>query len=350
MTQVEIDSIRRTVDLFFLATQNTRLRKTGSIWYAGPCPFCGGRDRFVLKRTSDGWRWLCRLCSDGKYLDVVDYVQRRDELNFKEALERLGGRSFSAFQQRTLVVVTDEHKPELPQDAETIQRLTKMAYQASKRIDEPEGQLSQRVRAYLRGRGFLPPTLDRALLGAATVYDPKAGRIRPAVVIPYLNKNLDIRAIKYRFADDAPDGLRYTSAKGSQAGFYYLPEFLGYFDQLLVVEGELNLLSLVQVLPEIDLVSTGSQTLTGRMLADLQVLARRYRQVFVWLDDANKALDLVAKFKHGKPIQSPVIDGRKWDANAMLAEDLMHDFVERVFGVKCCGWKRADWEKQSGVK
>jgi|GEM_PF-4493461 hypothetical protein len=58
----EIDTIKRTTDLLALVG-NTHLRKVGANWYAGPCPFCGGTDRFTLKKTADGWQLTMPPCT-----------------------------------------------------------------------------------------------------------------------------------------------------------------------------------------------------------------------------------------------------------------------------------------------
>ena len=64
LTQDMIDQARQA-DLVALAGHG--LRKHGA-YLTGPCPLCrGGHDRFVIK----GNKWLCRHCSEGKYLDPI---------------------------------------------------------------------------------------------------------------------------------------------------------------------------------------------------------------------------------------------------------------------------------------
>ncbi len=325
-----IDFLRQTVDLYHLAAKDTNLKRTGSNWYAGPCPFCGGKDRFVLKRTGDGWRWLCRHCTDGKYLDAVDYIQRRENLDFKEAVRRLGGEVSSPLRDDDLPPLAQKPKPvELPlQDPQTVERLTKTAYIASKELDG-DSFLAVMVRNYLDRRGILLPTQMRGLLGAKTVFDPNIQRKRPAVAIPYFDTKLKVRAIKYRFVDENPNGLRYVMESGSINDFYYLPEALGYFERLVIVEGELNLLSLAQLSPKLDLISTGGHSLSENMKRVLSSLAVRYRQIYCWFDEPQKAVE-VAMLTGGIPIKSPQGDGLKWDANKLLCCGLLPEFLDRV--------------------
>ena len=82
LTQDMIDQARQA-DLVALAGHG--LRKHGA-YLTGPCPLCrGGHDRFVIK----GNKWLCRHCSEGKYLDPIDFVQRRNRFDFAEAVAYL---------------------------------------------------------------------------------------------------------------------------------------------------------------------------------------------------------------------------------------------------------------------
>lgn len=325
-----VEHLRHTIDLLAIVERDTRLRKVGANWYAGPCPFCGGTDRFVLKHTSDGWRWLCRHCTNGKYFDVVDYIQRREGLDFKAAVRLLGGDLSSPLRDDDLppLVQKPQTKPQ-QQDPQTIERLTALAFKAARLLLDRNSMLAEQVRAYLDRRGLNENTRDLAMLGAAMAYDKKVKRERPAVAIPYHNDALNVRAIKYRFVDDDPNGLRYTMEQGSAVGFYYIPEYLGRFDRLLVCEGELNALSIAQAKPEADLLSTGSQSIGEGMKQILIRLAGRYRRVYCWFDDPKRAAEM-ARLTRGVPIQSPVMDGVKWDANAMLQAGVLSDFLAKI--------------------
>lgn len=60
------------------------LRRSGA-YHIGPCPLCGGRDRFNVKTTGEGIElWICRKCGDGKYHDVIDLLRQRDGRSFSE--------------------------------------------------------------------------------------------------------------------------------------------------------------------------------------------------------------------------------------------------------------------------
>lgn len=82
------------IDLLELIGTDTRLKKCAMVGgrgaeYAGACPFCGGKDR--LRVQPEMALWWCRQCSPNEHWQTAaDYVMRRDDVGFKEAMRRLG--------------------------------------------------------------------------------------------------------------------------------------------------------------------------------------------------------------------------------------------------------------------
>lgn len=66
-----------------------RARRRGQ--FVGPCPICSDdpQSRAATRFECDSDSWKCAVCSDGG--DVIRLVQRREGVDFKTALERLGG-------------------------------------------------------------------------------------------------------------------------------------------------------------------------------------------------------------------------------------------------------------------
>lgn len=62
------------------------LRRAGSE-LVGPCPVCGGTDRFAINLSKNVW--LCRNCSVGG--DVIFLVMHTENLKFLDACERITG-------------------------------------------------------------------------------------------------------------------------------------------------------------------------------------------------------------------------------------------------------------------
>jgi hypothetical protein len=86
----DVQYINQTLDLLAFVEGSTDLRKSGR-YYFGPCPFCGGTDRFVMKPTEDGWRWYCRRCGDEKYHTSIDFIMKMENLSFLEAISWING-------------------------------------------------------------------------------------------------------------------------------------------------------------------------------------------------------------------------------------------------------------------
>jgi DNA primase len=98
--QKSIDTleVNRRADLLSLASGVTSLSSkpvasTGGGEYAGPCPFCGGKDRFRIEpHHQPEPRWMCRHCTDGKWKSPIEFGMRLwPGLKFPEVCERLTG-------------------------------------------------------------------------------------------------------------------------------------------------------------------------------------------------------------------------------------------------------------------
>ncbi len=88
---VDTAALKQRIDLLALLGRDTRLRKVASTAggeWAGPCPFCGGRDRFRVQPFLGVW-W-CRQCGGQRWGDAIDYLVRRDGVSFVEACRQLG--------------------------------------------------------------------------------------------------------------------------------------------------------------------------------------------------------------------------------------------------------------------
>jgi len=88
---VDVEKILKNIDLLALVGRDVKLAKVASTAggeWAGECPFCGGRDR--LRVQPERGRWWCRQCSD-RWRDAIGYVEKRHGVDFKAAVELLGG-------------------------------------------------------------------------------------------------------------------------------------------------------------------------------------------------------------------------------------------------------------------
>ena len=153
-------ALKERVDVLALVEGDTTLRRVAAEEYAGPCPKCGGDDRF---HVTPSW-WFCRQCHE-KRGDAIEYLQWRDGLGFVEACEALegGGSALGALpspntaQRRPKVTPTPKGEP--PSEAWQDRARALVAYAEGALWQDPEAL------AYLRGRGLRDDTIRAAHLG-----------------------------------------------------------------------------------------------------------------------------------------------------------------------------------------
>lgn len=321
---MDAQTINQNYDLLALVLSDTKLKHSGH-FYIGACPFCGGRDRFNLKETPEGWRWFCRKCGDDKYHGTIDYIMRRDNLNFKQALEFLGGNV--RLSPRTQMIARDPGfvLPDLDWQSKAWRRVDAAS-------DRLAGQDGNAGRLYLEERGISRATVLTYRLGFAQATNSG----RPVIVIPWFDANGPdgelITAIKYRFVDDLAKqekSRRFMMAEGSKPIIFGLHAAAGH-DVLILVEGEFNAMSIAQVsaaeVMNVDALSFGSQS--GSHQDVLRKISQEYRRVIVWADDPEKAKEIRSTLKRPADVLcSPEIDGTKYDANALLQLGWLTDFL-----------------------
>jgi hypothetical protein len=129
--------------------------------YGGPCPWCGGTDRFRAwpEHSSGSARWWCRQCE--RRGDTIDLLRQLGGLTFRAASavagQPMGDRRRSAPARRA-----SQPSPLLPPSFVWQRRAEQVAVEAEGRMWSPEGA---RALAYLRGRGFTVETIRGARLG-----------------------------------------------------------------------------------------------------------------------------------------------------------------------------------------
>jgi hypothetical protein len=78
----------RNADLLTTAQGlGANLKRVSTVEWAGPCPRCGGRDRFALNTRKSTWN--CRSCATGG--DVIRLVAHVLDLDFRGAIEWIAG-------------------------------------------------------------------------------------------------------------------------------------------------------------------------------------------------------------------------------------------------------------------
>lgn len=335
----------RLADLLTLAERYTQLQKNAHHDWKGPCPKCGGTDRFHVFQSggSGEWRWLCYQCHE-KPADTISFVRwLHPGLSFVDAVSQITG-TLPPPATAPAVQRQPARKQAAAQPIGWQERAERMVADAHERLWRPEGEQGQ---AYLESRRLEPQTW----LAYGVGYRPEAavpgtgGKERaPAIVLPWYAGG-KLVAVRYRFLA-AQGGTKITAESGSQfAGRLFggqaLPRVAERLRTLVIVEGEINGMSIWQCAGSpampfdwgMDVLSLGSES--AKLSPAAVAAAEQYGRVLAWADRAEVARELAAVLPNAHPIRSP---GGK-DANDLLREGLLGGFLAMV---------RADAAKSMG--
>lgn len=355
----------RATDLVQLAGRYSQLRRKATGEYEGPCPKCGGDNRF----TVDAKGWFCRTCkpydeAHGWY-GAIDFVMWITGLDFKGAVGWLTGA------QMTQAVA--QRAPAAPAQPERSEPDDQWRAKADSIVAEAQHALFHADRdgaEYLERRGLEPGTWRAFGWGFGPGWYSLTRQLLPAIVIPWYRGG-KLMAIRYRFLNPPAvvvDGKerveKIVSLQGSKFGgvLYGGQAMEPGAEQtrtLVLCEGEINAASIWQVAHDtrLDVLSVGSEStrLTDAMLAH----AAKYKSVVVWMDRREIADKMRQQLPAGtvavssplrKDDQGNVLAGpdgkpQKWDANDLLRIGKLGAFLAGVRG-KACG---DDGAKREGL-
>jgi len=235
-----------SIDLLNLIDRDTNLKKvasTGGGEYHGPCPFCGGKDRFVVQPYhTNGGRWFCRHCAS-PWQDAVEYVKKRyTNGDFRAAVKFLHLESqleSSSPQYTSPDARRARRNPDSPNRPASLQEdylaLTNRGWQAAakqfvreskQRLWSPEGRT---VLDYLRQRGLTDKIIARAHLGYCPSYKKtkwggESVSLRRSVVIPWWIEGqfwrVRFRQLDKKLKPVGDDDQKYIQVAGGANGLY----------------------------------------------------------------------------------------------------------------------------------
>ncbi len=312
-------ALARQVDLLHLVEPDTtliRIANTHGGEYAGPCPFCGGTDRFHVVPTTG--KWYCRQCAP-RGGDAIDYLQRREQVAFQAAVALLAGNT--AWTAQRVEMRTRLKAPPI-----ALPNWTQPAWQqaAHTLVQEAEASLADdtagaAARAYLADQGFQPATWQAWRLGCHLAWQPVRREALPAIILPWFGADGTLQAVQYRFfGPGIARHDRFGQKAGGQRTLFGLHR-LGNRATLIITEGELNAISCWQVThPWADVLSIGSQenVRQARVSETLKSAALPYRRIIAWLDERELALTVADRI-------APFNGAAVWSENGLDANDLL---------------------------
>lgn len=319
----KVEEIKSRFDLLSYAGRHSELHKEAANEWAGPCPMCGGADRFHVR--ADGW--FCRQCKNEPWQDAITLVQMIESCTFADALARMAGHAFALpLEQRRPVA-----NAKAPQPADWAGKAGVFLAGAQQSLYSKD----LRGAEYLAGRGLTPATWQRFGLGYAFCVLPNTRKPdtkeysyppQPAIIMPwYAGRRLV--AIRYRFLEVHTYTDAHNNEQTNKQGARYGSEFAGRvfggqalawagenLRTLVICEGEINAMSIYQVAGEtrVDVLSLGSES--QRLAPAVVDYARRFKHVIVWADRPKVAKNLMEALPGAYGVASP----KGQDANDLL--------------------------------
>lgn len=297
-------------------------------------------DSLKIFTQNNSWTWYSQAGRDGRNLggSVIDWYKHLHGCSDGEAIRALhalieGGALPPAPRQ-----ALPKQQPAAAWKNERWQADARRRLEAAQAaLWDTDNAATAAGRAYLETRGLRFDMWVAFGLGYAPAWNLKAGRMMPAIWIPWQNRQ--ITAIQYRFlgvGKDDETADRFGQLKGGDRYLFGLHHCLdadpGQLETLFLVEGELNAISLFQAtfgLYACDVVSFGPRAnLRNAGVAPLAAkVAQRYKRVIVWADKAEDALTALGAIPNAFPVRSPIIDDKEHDANDLLRAGLLGDVV-----------------------
>jgi phage/plasmid primase-like uncharacterized protein len=146
--------------LIDVTSRDTRLKKVASTHgseYAGPCPWCGGEDRFRVWPDAEKPGYWCRQCD--RKGDAIEYLRDRHDLTFGDACAHLGQPLPNAPYQRSI-----PKPPPLAEAPGATWQAKAQAFTAGcEQVLWTSGR--EKTLAYLYGRGMRDETIRAARIG-----------------------------------------------------------------------------------------------------------------------------------------------------------------------------------------
>ena len=138
----DVEEIKSRVDVRELVPNHGALHRESSKELSGPCPKCGGTDRFHCQSS---W-FFCRQCHPERG-DAIEFMKWLHGCGFKEACEMLGARTTPELLQRPSKA--DNLKQDAKWQSQRWQDEARRETEAAIfRLSTPDGEKGQRVSGF----------------------------------------------------------------------------------------------------------------------------------------------------------------------------------------------------------
>ncbi len=266
--------------------------------YKGPCPWCGGDDRFtVYPDDGYGGGYICNQCSQKG--DKIAYLRNYRGLSYTEACVELNITPKMTFESsRDLINKKNKiHTPNIIQNppGKWTEKSTDLLFQWFKNLMSPAGKIQ---RDYLIFNKYLTiETIKKARLGynkTGLKYSKESFGLDPdpekntawiaaGIIIPYF-ENGNLVRLRSRQEDYNPKFGKYIMSTGSSSTYFIYPDFEPFIKPALVIESELDGWLIWQECKDlVNVVATGSSNNYTCEKSDYSI--KNCSGVYVWGDN-----------------------------------------------------------------
>jgi DNA primase len=328
ISQQQLDDLHSRVSIISFVTQHVNTLSAGDMAgktkLTGPCPKCGGDDRFVVTDGAPRGVWFCNQChppQEGKRHDVIDLVKWLGIApKFNEAFRYVNDWAGGA----PVVQVKTTVKERKSVDNGWV----------AKKYMPPLRQNLTNAADYLEKRGIILDTAKAFGLGFEPNTKFNDGKAKaPAIALPWIDQDGTYSRVAYRFLETQidldGDDFRYKNMgalKWRKDALFGLQAWRDS-DTLAIFEGEFNSMSAWQVKPW-NVVSVGSMYMSDQQLERLRPLAGEHQKVLIWTDKPEKSSKIADAIQHPNVVKGKSPKGK--DANDLLKMGLLADFLTHL--------------------
>jgi DNA primase len=242
------------MNLLELIGRDTALRKKAGTHggeYAGPCPWRGGHDRFLVWPNADRPGYWCRQCD--RKDDAIQYLRDHNNLTYPEACRQVG-RSLAKLSRSAAMQLSQPPRLITPPTAVWQAKAWEFCQICEARLWTPAGD---QALDYLHLRGLQDDTIEAARVGYHPTerwenaeqwgLEPEHNKIHllRGLVFPWFVESELWRVVFRRDDDNIPKDERYRPIAGGGNTFYQV-ETLRPNAPAMMVEGVLDALAVLQ--------------------------------------------------------------------------------------------------------
>lgn len=238
---IDTERLCHDFDLLAQAQCDTELKQSGGYWI-GACPFCGGKDRFTVKTKGGVTKWFCRGCGHDRYHDALDYIMRRQDVDFFEACRMVASGSLDSYETDPAKLAEVERFRQERAAHERQEREKRLKDFTTRELgEEYHARLAKKNYDWWQQQGITPDWVDWWRLGYLPEKSFKHGEqlyTCPAYTIPKFDLDWQPVNIDYRLINPPAGVGKYRPEYGLPAApFLSRPDLKEFPDELIITEG-----------------------------------------------------------------------------------------------------------------